>query len=95
MTKFFKNRNLQNVLDGKKMFMEVSGLDVNYADETSFITKVILSFSQKQTPRKMKLRLVIIECAGYIFWQLFLRRLLEPIHIQAISRILYIREPER
>ena len=29
-------------------------------------------FSQKQLPRKMKLRLVIIDCAGYIFWQLFL-----------------------
>ena len=24
--------------------------------------------SQKQLPRKMKLRLVIIVCAGYIFW---------------------------
>ena len=28
-------------------------------------------FSQKQLPRKMKSRLVIIECAGYIFWQWF------------------------
>ena len=31
--------------------------------------------SQKKLPRKMKSRLVIIECAGYICWQLFLRRL--------------------
>ena len=30
-----------------------------------------LYFSQKQLPRKMKSRLVITECAGYIFWQLF------------------------
>ena len=28
-------------------------------------------FSQKQLPRKMKSRLVIIDCAGYNFWQLF------------------------
>ena len=28
-------------------------------------------FSQKQLPCKIKLRLVIVECAGYIFWQLF------------------------
>ena len=32
----------------------------------------IVVFSQK-LQRKMKPRLVIIECAGYIFWQLFLR----------------------
>ena len=35
----------------------------------------ILYFSQKQLPREMESRLVIIECAGYIFWQLFLRLL--------------------
>ena len=34
-----------------------------------------LYFSQKQLPRKMKSRLVIIMCAGYIFRQLFLWRL--------------------
>ena len=33
-------------------------------------------FSQKQLPCKIKPRLVIIECAGYILWQFFLRRLL-------------------
>ena len=32
-------------------------------------------FSQKQLPRKMKSCLLIIECAGYINWQLFLWRL--------------------
>ena len=32
-------------------------------------------FSQKQLPREMESRLVIIVCAGYIFWQLFLLRL--------------------
>ena len=31
--------------------------------------------SQKQLPRKMEPGLVITECAGYIFWQLFLRLL--------------------
>ena len=35
----------------------------------------VLYFSQKQPPRKMKSRLVIIDCAGYIFRQLFLQRL--------------------
>ena len=30
-------------------------------------------FSQKQLPRKVKLRLVIIECAGNIFQQSFIR----------------------
>ena len=35
----------------------------------------LLYSSQKQLPRKMKSRLVIIECAGNNFWQLFLRRL--------------------
>ena len=39
---------------------------------------IILFFSQKQLPRKMKSRLVIIECADYIFWQLFLRLLYIP-----------------
>ena len=29
-------------------------------------------FSQKQLPRKTKPRLVVINCAGYVFWQLFL-----------------------
>ena len=37
-----------------------------------FITLTYINFSSKQLPRKMKTRLVIIECAGYIFWQLFL-----------------------
>ena len=36
------------------------------------VNLIILYFSQKQLPRKLKTRLVIIECAGYIFWQLFL-----------------------
>ena len=35
----------------------------------------VLYFSQKQLPRKMKSRFVITTCAGYIFKQLFLRRL--------------------
>ena len=34
-----------------------------------------LYLSQKQLPRKMKSRLVIIEYAGYIFWLLFLQQL--------------------
>ena len=33
-----------------------------------------IHFSQKQLPRKTKTRLVIIECAGYIFWQLLFMR---------------------
>ena len=32
---------------------------------------VVVHFSQKQLPRKTKTRLVILECAGYIIWQLF------------------------
>ena len=40
---------------------------------------LLLYISQKQLPRKMKSRLVIIECAGYIFWQLFLWRLYYPV----------------
>ena len=35
-------------------------------------TLYILYFSQKQLPRKRKPRLVIIDCAGYVFSQLFL-----------------------
>ena len=31
-----------------------------------------LYFSQKQLPREMESRLVIVVCAGYTFWQLFL-----------------------
>ena len=31
----------------------------------------IIYFSQKQLPRELKLRLVITEYTGYIFWQLF------------------------
>ena len=34
-----------------------------------------ICFSQRQLPRKMKSCLVIIVCAGYIFWQLFLWRI--------------------
>ena len=37
-------------------------------------------------------RLVIIECAGYIFWQLFLRRLLNKVVallLEKIQDILY------
>ena len=37
----------------------------------------ILYFSQKQMPREMDSRLVIVVCAGHTFWQLFLRRLYE------------------
>ena len=37
---------------------------------------IYIYVSQKQLPRKMKSRLVIIQCAGNIFWQLFLRRLI-------------------
>ena len=34
-----------------------------------------LYFSQKQLAREIESRLVIIECAGYVFWQLFSRLL--------------------
>ena len=36
---------------------------------------MILHFSQKQLPREMESRLIIIECAGYIFCRLFMRLL--------------------
>ena len=39
------------------------------------IQPIIIYLSQKQMPRIMKSRLVIIECADNIFWQLFLKRL--------------------
>ena len=32
------------------------------------IASLILYFSQKQLPREIEPRLVIIVCAGYIFW---------------------------
>ena len=34
-------------------------------------------FPQKQLPRKMKSRLVIIECAGCILWQFFVATIVE------------------
>ena len=34
-----------------------------------------VTFSQNQLPHKMTSRLVIVECAGYIFWLLFLQRI--------------------
>ena len=40
-----------------------------------------LYFSQKQMPREMEPRLVILECAGYILWQLFMWRLYIYIYI--------------
>ena len=43
----------------------------NYLFEFLIVTAEIY-VSQKQVPRKMKTRLVIIECAGYTLWQLFL-----------------------
>ena len=46
---------------------------LRYDDYLSF--EMQLYFSQKQLPGKMKSRLVILECAGYIFWPLFLQRL--------------------
>ena len=45
----------------------VDSVDVDSnSSEIRFLS--LLCFSQKQLPRKMKLHLVIIECAGYIFW---------------------------
>ena len=46
-------------------------IDSTAAPEAVFAGEVIY-FSQKQLPRKMTSRLVNTECAGYIFWQLFL-----------------------
>ena len=40
--------------------------------EVVYLKSVDNHNSQKQLPSKLKLRLVIIECAGYIIWQLFL-----------------------
>ena len=37
----------------------------------SLSVSIFLYVSQKQLPRKMKTRLVIIECAGYTLWQFF------------------------
>ena len=39
------------------------------------VEKQVLCLLHKQLPHKIKTRLVIIEYAGYVSWQLFLRRL--------------------
>ena len=50
----------------------------------------ILYASYKKLPRKMKACLVIIECAGYIFWQLILRRLKYTLqYVNIFCNILY------
>ena len=41
----------------------------------SIVVLPLIYFSQKQLARKLKSRHVIIECTGYIFWRLFLRRI--------------------
>ena len=51
---------------------ETTYLILPSSDESFYIHILIIFFSQKQLTRKMNSRLVIIECAGYIFWQLFL-----------------------
>ena len=48
----------------------------------------IVYFSQKQLPREMEPRLVIIVCAGYIFWQLCLRQLYIIANTNPIHRML-------
>ena len=47
----------------------------NISPTLYLIYSFYIHFSQKQLPREVKSRLVIMECTGYIFWQLFLRRL--------------------
>ena len=51
------------------------GFDIGSRCSLTLPDFILLYFSQKQLPRKMKSRLLIIKCAGYISWQLFLRRL--------------------
>ena len=48
---------------------------VNGKNTRDNVRPPLVYFSQKQPPRKLKTRLVIIECAGHIFWQLFLWQL--------------------
>ena len=44
---------------------------------------IYLNFSQRQLPRKLKTRLVIIECAGYIFWQFSLANIVIVLQIHS------------
>ena len=50
-----------------------------------YLVSCLLYISQKQLPRKMKSRFVIIVCAAYIFWQLFLWRL----YVRCCDNILF------
>ena len=47
--------------------------------ESGSINSLLLHFSQKHLSRKKKSRLVIVDCAGYISWKVFLRLLLFPV----------------
>ena len=47
--------------------------------ESGSINSLLLHFSQKHLSRRKKSRLVIVDCAGYISWKVFLRLLLFPV----------------
>ena len=66
-------------LDRLLLFFVFSISPFNCILSVCFLSIFLLYFSQKQLPRKMKSRLVITKCAGYIFWQLILRRLIIPV----------------
>ena len=59
-----------NYSEVKYIILVLSGVNISLNSSEQNARE--LYFSQKQLPRKMMSRLVIIECAGYIFWQLFL-----------------------
>ena len=66
-------------IDMSQPGMDMSQLGVDMSQLGMALSKlgyaIVLYFSQKQLPHKMKTRLVIIKCAGYTFRQLFLWRL--------------------
>ena len=48
-----------------------SSLMYSCGENFTLLIQIILYFSQKELPCKITTRLVITQCAGYIFWQFF------------------------
>ena len=68
--KIFIGPQLTSRINSTWKFSSVQGWGI--PDELSILVyKDVLYISQKQLPRKMKMRLVITVCAGFIFRQLF------------------------
>ena len=44
MYKYFHSRGLKNVADPRKMFCHVTGIEVEYTDESTFVARVSLIY---------------------------------------------------